>query len=172
MESLVAGRDGAVLTLSFSAVHVGLNVLSTDDVAPRCPYDELGGFLMSLGTFLLFAFAALAPLWPPARRFQTSIPHVRDAIGIVPGIWFQITTKPDGFFAGVPVESCDMRASGYAMALWILGEMLTFGAALRLGQAWGFGRRLAPTVGIVLGALALQGLVGMAADALSRQYAA
>ena len=95
---------------------------------------------------------------------------MRDVVGLVPGIWFQIVTKPEGFFAGVPVEGCDMRSSGYAMALWLLGEMLTFGAGLRLARAWGFGQKAWPTLAIVLAAIGLQALVVVAARALSAVY--
>ena len=174
MDTLVTARDGAVLTLSFSAVHIGVNVLA-DGVAPRCPYDGVGGLVASVGTFLLFAFVA----WAEARgwgidgtgsRTRALLPYVRDAVGLVPGVWFQITSKPEGFYAGVPVEGCDMRSSGYAMALWILGEMLTFGAALRLGRAWEFGTKLWPTLWILAAAVALQMLVGVAAGALSEVY--
>ena len=61
-------------------------------------------------------------------------------------------------------------SSGYAMALWILGEMLTFGAALRLGRAWEFGTKPWPTLWILAAAVALQMLVGVAAGALSEVY--
>ena len=176
MDTLVTARDGAVLTLSFSAVHIGVNVLADGDVAPRCPYDGVGGLVASVGTFLLFAFVAWAEArgWPgegvTRSRVRRLLPYVRDAVGLVPGVWFQITTKPQGFYAGVPVEGCDMRSSGYAMALWILGEMLTFGAALRLGRVWEFGTKLWPTLWILAGAVALQMLVGVAAGVLSEVY--
>lgn len=168
MERLLTARESAVLALSFSAVHVGTNVLADDSVAPRCPYDEAWGLVASVGTFLLFALVAWAEAhaWRPHWR----LPHVRDVVGLVPGIWFQITTKPAAFFASVPVEGCDMRSSGYAMALWILGEMLTFGAGLRLATAWGFGRRAWPTVAIVLSAIGLQAVVVVASRALSTVY--
>lgn len=166
-------RDAMVLTLSFSAAHIGVNMLTTD--ARPCPYDDVGGLVASVGTFLLFALTAWGTNTDYATEYagvntRMILPYVRDAIGIIPGAWFQISTKPAGFDAGVPVTGCDMRSSGYAMALWILGELLTFGSAIHIGRALGFGRRLFPTVAVVVAAIALQALVGVAASGLRRLY--
>lgn len=171
---LVDARNFAVLTLSFSAAHVGANMLGQED--RPCPYDGVAGLVASVGTFLLYALAAwAAATWGRAggerwRRAVPYVPYVRDALGIVPGVWFQITVKPEGFYAGVPVDGCDMRHSGYAMALWVLGEMLTFGAALHLISAIGFGRNVGATVGVVIAAAVLQALTGVAAASLAEVY--
>lgn len=160
MEQILHAREFAVLTLSSSALHVGLNQLAIGDTS--CPYDEPLSVVLMLGVFLAFVFAA----WQ--RR-----PHVdlaRDVLALVPGIWFQITTKPPGFYAGVPVEGCDMRSSGYAQALWLLGELLTFGATVPLARAAGFGRTWAATATVIAAAFALQALTGVAAAELRNVY--
>ena len=134
-------RDGIVLAMAMSAVHVGLNMLpsltSPQPGVPVCPYDGYVGFFMSLATFCLFLPSLFATL---SDRFLL----VRDVIGFVPGVWFQVTVKPEGFFANVPIDGCDMRNSGYAMMLWLLGEALTFGASVRvLRPLWRRSRLLA-----------------------------
>ena len=186
---LATARDRAVLTLSFSAVHVGVNVLATAN-RPRCPYDEPIGLVFSTGVFLLFALALGAqaaaehaakhledgaPRWHrrcviAALPYMPYVPLVRDALCIVPGVWYSITTKPAGWYAAVPVDGCDMRASGYAFGLWNLGEMLTFGSSLHLLWALGFGRSVLGTVRVVVLAVALQMATGLVARALSNVY--
>ena len=90
----------------------------------------------------------------------------RDAVGILPGVWFQITTKPDGFYAAVAEEGCDMRSSGYAMAMWVLGEMLAFGGGIRIAREAKFGRSVAGTAACLVGVTLAVPLVGAAAEAL------
>ena len=149
LHTMHAARDFAILTLSFSTVHIGLNELP---LAHTCPYDGAAGLLFSLFTFLMFSFAK---------------PGVaRDVAGIVPGIWFQITVKPEGYFASVAVEGCDMRSSGYAMAMWVLGEILTFGAAVRLLPK--VKRKPLPVILTVIGAASMVWGVDVVAKELSK----
>ena len=158
---MTSARYFAVLTLSFSVVHVGINEAASG--SDECFYDGAFGLGMSVSTFVLFAFCALYKF---REEWRERALLLRDAIGIVPGIWFQITVKPETYFAAVPSLGCDMRSSGYAMAMWLLGEILTFGAAVRLLPRLGFGARFAPTM--VLGAImaAMVGIVDMVARAL------
>ena len=161
---LVSFREYAILLLSFSALHVGANMLSLDTPAP-CAYDRVGGLLMSLTVFALYTASAWAQ---HARSAHAQwLVHVADGAGIVPGIFFQITTKPDGWYAAVPADGCSMRESGYAASLWLLGELLTFGAAVRLATAVGFGRNVLNTAIVVASAFALQFSTALAADALN-----
>ena len=68
------------------------------------------------------------------------------------------------------VSGCSMRESGYAMALWWLGELLTFGAAVRIAVAIGFGRDRMNTALVAFLSLALFFASGMVAEALSDVY--
>ena len=127
-------RDWAILTLAFSALHNGVNVLSIEHEPPDgvsiCPYDDPGSVFL-----ILFIFVLYLPSVFIVQSEQAIA--IRDLLGIIPGIWFQVTVKPRGYFASVPVEGCDIRSSGYAMVLWLLGEIITFGATVRLlPQAW------------------------------------
>lgn len=161
-------RQFAILALAFTAAHVGVNVLAVEVQTTLCPYDRWYGLLPTavvLGTYGTAMWTRVHE-FPRAQAFEWAA----DVIGIVPGIWWQITTKPDGWFASVPVEHCSLRDSGYAMALWLLGELLTFGAAVNIAAAVNFGRNQLNTVVVVLAAVALLFASGMVAQELQSSF--
>lgn len=162
----------AVITMLFGALHVGLNELGAPaGASPRCPYDGLEGVVVPALTLGVFAAAAAAPralaLTPERTAYVVAM---RDVACLFPGIWFQVTVKPAYYFAAVPVDGCDLRSSGLAMLLWVLGEVLTFGAAVRL-LGW-LGWRWRTLLVAAVGGPALYFATDVGAAALRRAYAA
>ena len=164
--SLCAMRDFLLMTLSFSALHTGFNVLVSG--ADPCPYERWYSFA---GIVLVFgasssSLATYAAGWPSCYRVAWSV----DALGLLPGIFWQITTKPDGWFAAVPVAGCSVSETPTALLYWILGEWLTFGVVLRACLLFGFGVRPTNTLLILAGAALLAALTSVAARGLREVY--
>lgn len=155
--ALSAFKSYLILVLSFSGAHIGLNMLAST-TEPRCAYDSGFGFALLAITFTT---QAVGLALDQTRWASWAV----DAIGLVPGIYLQLVTKPrGGWFGAIPQENCSMRESGYAMALWTLGELLTFGAGLRVAVAVDFGRNAFNTGVFILAAFVLQLILGMAPD--------
>lgn len=133
------------------------------DTEPRCAYDSPFGFSLILSTFIAQAIGLTFASYESPYALAAS--WIVDALGLAPGIYLQMVTKPyGGWFGSVPSNSCSMRESGYAMALWIVGELLTFGAGLRVAVAVDFGRNVFNTIIVIVAAFTLQLLVGLAAE--------
>lgn len=133
----ITSRDGAVLTMLLSLLHINVNVLAGPEPDRPCPYDGVFNAAMlsvCLGMFLLVP--ALSLFFPEVLAaspgWRERLAWWRDVLCIVPGAWFQVVAKPSDFFASVAVEGCSMRESGQAQLIWTLGEVLSFGAAVRL----------------------------------------
>lgn len=160
-DGILAARDPAILALSFSSLHVGLNVLATGQ--GDCAYDTPGTVLFAAAVLGLFALVRCDAA-SPSRLL------VRDAVAILPGIWFQVTAKPSGWYAAVPVEGCDVRTSGYAMALWLLGELLTFGSALGILHRSLRRGGWVTAAALALAAVALQGFTALVTTQLQKVF--
>lgn len=136
------------------------------DTQPSCHYDSPGGFALIMLTFVSHAVGLLWKhnKWSNADMVSWFV----DAVCLFPGVFFLMTTKPDGgWYGAVPQPLCSMRESGYAMSLWLLGELLTFGTGLRLSLVAEFGKNILNTTLIVLGFFAFQFGVGVLAEDLT-----
>lgn len=154
-----------LVLLSFASFHVGLNMLFAD-TEPRCLYDDPGAVVL-LGTIFGSQTAAALARAHEAPYART-LAWVVDGVCFLPGIFLQMTTKPEGgWFGAVPRSECDMRASGYAMVLWLMGELLTFGVGVRIAIAVGFGRNALNTLLVVVGAGILELCVGAVANQIA-----
>lgn len=158
--TLSAFKTYLILVLSFSGAHIGLNMLGAT-TEPRCAYDSPVGFGLLLATFVSQAVRL-------GLRDDQPLTWVIDAFGMGVGAWVQLVVKPNGgWFGALPEEGCHLRASGYAMALWILGELLTFGTGLRVAVAIDFGRNVFNTGLFILAAFVLQLIIGMVPEWVS-----
>lgn len=164
MQTLCAMRDFMLVAISFSALHIGVNLLATgDDLCPYARWYSLAGVgaVLSSSATSLVAYSAG---WPNCGRVAWSV----DGLGLLPGIFWQITTKPDGWFAAVPVAGCSVLESPVAVLFWVLGEWLTFGVVLRACAFFSFAPR--PTVLVLAGAAFLAATTSIFAMGLREVY--
>ena len=160
-------RDFLIFALCFSSLHTTMFALNAreEDAAAlppntsiHCPYYDWWSFLflmLIMGTSGLSLYASVKG-WGSCERWT----WVVDATGILPGILWQISTRPASYGVGALTHEwdyCGYEHNPSAQLFRMLGEWLTYGALLRLTQSAGFGTRLFPTLVILFLAVALSG---------------
>lgn len=162
-------RDFVIFALSFSSLHTTVFALSArgesaavlpEHTTVHCPYFDAWSLL-----FLLLVFStsgvslyASAKGWDTCSRWTWAV----DASGVLPGMLWQISTRPSSYGMGsLPLawDFCSHEHVPAAQLFRMLGEWLTYGSLLRLTQSAGFGTRLAPSILIVSIAAALSGVM-------------
>ena len=186
-------RDAAVIIMSASLFHIALNeqVVGTEG-RPFCV--ATSGLGVVLTGVTLFGCLALLLLrarvdWPglvyrapSGNAFQRprsaccghySIELLFDLWGVVAGALLQKNSKPANFFSSVPFEGCSVYDSPPQLLAWTLGELLSFGAGVRVlfmlfavSAHWPSFARSAFRALAVVGALGLAGLLVWVDDAL------
>jgi hypothetical protein len=160
-------RDFLIFILCFSSLHTTLFALNARELDPaalpprtsiHCPYYDWWSLLFLLlifGTSGLSLYASVKG-WGSCERWT----WVVDATGILPGILWQISTRPASYGVGGLTHDwdyCGYEHNPSAQLFRMLGEWLTYGAILRLTQSADFGTHLLPTVVIVFLAIVLSG---------------
>lgn len=169
---LLAARDLIVLWLTFNSFHITLN-LGADSMhtahVSECPYATWYSSAFSL--FILCACTAAITAnafeWRHERSFSLAV----DAMALPIGMFWLATTKPSGWYASATVPGCDMFEVPWAFMLFLLGETLTFGSAVRLGVlAFNTGLPRVSVGILVMGSFAISGLMWIMAIILRHAY--
>lgn len=176
MTSICTMRDFLIFALCFSSLHTTMFALNARSESPsvlpaqttiHCPYFDWWSFV-----FLLLIFAtsgvslyAYVKEWGTCNRWTWIV----DASGILPGILWQISTRPASYGVGGLTHAwdfCSYEHAPSAQLFRMLGEWLTYGAVLRLTQSADFGTRLLPTMVVLLISIALSGAMYILASML------
>ena len=175
-------RDFLVFALCFSSLHTTMFSLSARGEAPTslppettidCPYFDW----WSLLCLLLICSTSGLSLYASAKGWDTCDrwTWVVDASGLLPGILWQISTRPASYGVGgltLSWDKCSYEHVPAAQVFRMLGEWLTYGALLRLTQSAGFGTRFVPSLVIVSLAVVLSGLMYILSSFLRESLAA
>lgn len=160
MSVVCAMRDFLLLCLSFTGLNMVLNVMSEGGLGDgadmyshmhACPlFRDPWTFIFLLAVFSSSATSLMAFTrgWGNCERWTWGV----DAMGIIPGLYFQMYTKPHTWWGSghcLDNAMCTVEASPLAFALFILGEWLVYGTIVRLILSAGFGVRMLPT-GIIV----------------------
>tara|TARA_B100000683_G_scaffold67049_2_gene65825 strand:+ start:624 stop:1238 length:615 start_codon:yes stop_codon:yes gene_type:complete len=170
MSAVCAMRDFLIFSLSVTSLHQILNVMSEPDCAAddsylcshasRCPL-----LIGPMSAFFLFvvvvssasSLSAFGNGWSNCNRWTWGV----DALGVIPGVYWQIVTRPvqwsgaastcvvDDFASATRNAMCTVEGSPLAFALFLLSEWLVYGTLLRLVISAGFGRAFLPTAIII-----------------------
>lgn len=185
MSVVCAMRDFAIFALCFSSLHTALYAYAARDEEPavlpagatvHCPYFDAWSivFLALVLASSSVSLSAFARGWDNCERWT----WVVDGLGILPGILWQISTRPAAYGMGGLVaewEQCSYEHVPIAQIFRMLGEWLTYGMLLRLTQSAGFGRQLVPSFVVIAGAVVLSGfmyvLASLFRDVLSARAA-
>jgi hypothetical protein len=163
--SLHSARDLLLLAMSFNCVHVGLQVTS-DDVdpgrllaSPSCPYVRWYAqvFLWLVMLVSMANVTAHVLEWNHNMWWAVGVD-----VGAVPiGLFLMTTTSSPGWYGAASVAArCSATAVPYASSLYSLGQLLTFGTAVRLGiHYYGNGKSALGVAIVCVGSFALSGLV-------------
>lgn len=194
MSIVCAMRDFLIFAMATTSLHQMLNVASegsayagTDESASR---SRLHGCEVFTSPFS-FACLALVILTSARSLYVYSnggINHARwtwavDAAGLVPGIYFQITTRPiawwgaysqcvlegDATYVDAALEfhqQCSLETSPTAFCLFLLSEWLLYGTLLRLTVSAQFGQNVTNTTLIILCTLGVAGVQYWVANAM------
>lgn len=169
MTSICAMRDFLIFILCFSSLHTTIFAVSARgesanllprDTTVHCPYFDSWSLLFL--TLILassgLSLTAFMKGWNTCNRWT----WVVDATGIVPGILWQISTRPAAYGVGgltLAWDQCSYEHVPAAQLFRMLGEWLTYGTLLRLTQSAGFGTRLIPSIVIVSVAIVSSGVM-------------
>ena len=163
---LAALRDFLVLSLAFTSLHTSLYASASRSLTPLpsgstvdCPYYDAWSvvFLFMVATSAAASLNASTRGWDVHARWLWSV----DAVGLVPGIYWQVATRPAYLGMGGLTHSwerCGYEAVPAAHTLLMLGDLLTYGMLLRACMTTGFGRRAFPTGVVVSAVFAISGL--------------
>ena len=179
MSYVCAMRDFLIVALCASSLHTALFAWSARDepasVLPpdttvACPYYDgwSVAFLALTLTSSATSLYAFANGWDNCERWTWGV----DAVGVIPGILWQVSTRPAAYgVGGLPLawDHCSYEHVPGAQVFHMLGEWLTYGTLLRLTHSAGFGVRLFPTTVILLTAFSTSGLMYVIA-ALFREH--
>ena len=169
---LTTPRDLLVLLLTFNAFHMTLNIggdqMNTAHVE-HCPYASWYASSVSLLLFGASAAAIVANVyeWSHERTLSLAV----DALALPMGMFWLATTKPHGWYASASVPGCDMFEVPWAYTLFLLGEILTFGSAVRLAALAYTSNMPRLSAGIVVfGSFSVSGLMWIMANLLRSAY--
>lgn len=157
---ICAMRDFLLVTLSFSASNLILNVLSEDEntisYLSACPYLQWYSFLFTLSVLgcSLTGLVAYARNWSNCSRVTWAV----DCVGVLPGLFWIATTKPYGWYAAVNVPGCSVKETPISIVFWIIGEWLTWGSIVRLCVSADFGKNILNTLIVLFYTLFLSAL--------------
>lgn len=173
MLHLVAARDLMIMFLSFNAFHIGLNIggdLDNSASIDHCPYSKWYSSIFALFVLSAATTSVVANTlqWKNERIISITV----DGIALPVGLFWLATTKPAGWYAAANVPGCDMFEVPWAYGLFLLGETLTFGTAVR-GAVLAYSMempRLSMAI-IVMGSFAISGLMWMVALIVREAYA-
>lgn len=169
---MCAMRDFLLITLSFNAFHVTLNVMAEDEDTvssiSQCPFVKWYSsiLLLCLLTCSITSLAAYARGWSNCSRVTWAV----DCVGVLPGIFWIVTTKPYGWFAAANVPGCSIAETPLALVFWLIGEWLTWGTITRLVISTQFGVDMLNTLIVILGAGLLSALNFIMAMFLREAY--
>lgn len=120
LQKITMIRDTLTLFICVSSVHLSINYLSQSS---ECLYHVYGVCFVPILSFVCFMSIS--------NNNMGGWPVVFDVLGLLIGSFFQIITKPNGWWAEASSVGCNIDDSPVALQYFFLGEIISFSVAMR-----------------------------------------